>query len=204
MNPNEILEKIVNDKFVKKQKSLLKLFNGLVNELDKNKIEYWLGYGTLIGCIRHKGFIPWDDDIDICIPHKYLESVLNIDMNIKIIESPVDERLYRATIDEESTIDIFFLKENNKIEYGKSSELTEDEIYPLKKSTFNNILCTIPNNPKDWFKRKYGNKDPLKNCLLWNHDINNYWDENFEIFKYEFDYDELEDKWKIYKVYFSF
>ena len=48
-----------------KSLEIFKYFRKLCRE---NNLRYWVGGGTLIGALRHKGFIPWDDDIDVFMP----------------------------------------------------------------------------------------------------------------------------------------
>lgn len=55
---------------------LLKLWKQILPVLEKEKIKYWAIGGTAIGAFREKGFIPWDDDIDICVAEEDLDRFL--------------------------------------------------------------------------------------------------------------------------------
>lgn len=50
------------------KKIQMDLLDSIAEFCDRHGLRYFLGYGTLLGAIRHKGFIPWDDDIDLIMP----------------------------------------------------------------------------------------------------------------------------------------
>lgn len=55
---------ITHDEIQKLEYQILKAFDKFCKE---NDLKYYLCGGTLLGAIRHNGFIPWDDDIDVCM-----------------------------------------------------------------------------------------------------------------------------------------
>lgn len=148
----------------------------LQRHLNSLNIDFFLINGSLLGLVRHKGFIPWNDEITIAINKKYFP-VLTKDKKI------LNENGYDIYIDNLSSIKIFYKNKpkiknkgwswpyiqiltynevENKIiinQDGNKIEFNKDDIFPLKTNLFENIPLSIPNNSdavlnklyeKDW------------------------------------------------------
>ncbi len=73
------------------QIQILEITKEIVSFFDKYNIAYSLSGGSILGAIRHKGFIPWDDDIDLNIPRK------DYNRMIKLFDKELGDKYYLQT-----------------------------------------------------------------------------------------------------------
>jgi len=81
---------VIND-LRKAQLIMLNMLQEIHTICESNDIEYWLDGGTLLGAVRHQGFIPWDDDIDIAMTRE------NYEKFIKVAPFALPKNLYLQT-----------------------------------------------------------------------------------------------------------
>ncbi len=60
------------------QEELLSMMKDIHAFFEREGIKYSLAYGSLLGCVRHEGFIPWDDDMDIMVDRENHEKILRV------------------------------------------------------------------------------------------------------------------------------
>ncbi|MBR5101620.1 MAG: LicD family protein, partial [Muribaculaceae bacterium] len=60
------------------RKIQIAILDNVVEFCDKHNITYFLACGSLIGALRHKGYIPWDDDIDLFMPRDQYNKLVEI------------------------------------------------------------------------------------------------------------------------------
>lgn len=120
----------------------------MMKQIDKickdNNLTYSLLGGSLLGAVRHQGFIPWDDDIDIMLPrpdYDKLKSILlnDKDSNLKFMDCTTQDDCYYV--------------------YGKIIDkrtvLQEKDVYPIKNyGVFIDVfpIDGLPNNDKEKYK----------------------------------------------------
>ena len=109
----------------------LDLLDHFIKMCEKYNLTYWVGFGTLLGAVRHRGFIPWDDDLDVWMPRNDYEKLLTLKNEFKepyFLQTTLDDIDYYsafARLRNSNTTGILVSKDN------KCNNGIYMDIYPL-------------------------------------------------------------------------
>lgn len=76
--PLDFLHELTSEELSALQECYLEMLRDIVSTCEKYNITYMAAGGTALGSIRHKGFIPWDDDVDLIMPREDLDRFVKI------------------------------------------------------------------------------------------------------------------------------
>ena len=140
------------------QKKLIEICIAFKNLCDQLGLKYFAFGGTALGAVRHKGFIPWDDDVDFAMPRKDYEILLK--KGTSLLQGPFFIQCYRS--------DKEYFEEYTKIRnssttfiengYGIKQNMNHGlyiDIFPLDSMPDNNRLIIKFNKTLDVFNRRY-------------------------------------------------
>jgi len=161
---------------VKDKKNLIKLFKQSIKIMEDNNIEYWIIGGTLLGSIRDKGLISWDDDADIAIIKEHINKLLLLEdefkkHNIGIVSWFGGYKLYDLNGTDIKRkdfkfpfVDIFTEIKKDDIYMFESALANErwplekykyDDIFPLKRYEFEDFQVYGPNKGLEMVNKIY-------------------------------------------------
>ena len=147
---------------------LINLLKILTEYLNENNITYWIIGGTLLGSVRHGDIIPWDDDVDIGILEKDFDKLIGLNSIFKSLGYEIvhDWKIhkFRKIGISYPFVDIFIYANIENTYHMNREDLrekwpneyyTHDELLPLKKYKFGDLILDGPNYPIGYLNRMY-------------------------------------------------
>lgn len=129
-----------NDQIIQLKQIELNMFKAFIDVCEKLELKYYVIGGTLLGAIRHQGFIPWDDDIDVGMPRSdyeiFLEkgqAILEDDMFIQTIHTDEKYLMCFAKIRKHNTTFIESSVGHLDINHGVYIDIFPLDYYPNEK-----------------------------------------------------------------------
>lgn len=151
-------------------------FKTLTEFLDKHNIKYWIVHGTLLGQKRHKGFIPWDDDVDIAMFKPDITRLISLKNELKkynlVLYNQFDTlRVSGKGFPKYPFVDIFeYRRDGNLLRPRPKEEKLfpkevhrVNDVFPLQQDYFEGFPVWIPNNSIKILKEQYS-PDVLRNA----------------------------------------
>ncbi len=155
------------------QKIQLDILENIIRICDENIIEYFIDSGTALGAVRHKGFIPWDDDIDIGMKrpeyNRFLEAAqekLGDDYFLQTFQTDNDSPFYFAKVRKNGTKFVEMYCRDLDMHHG-----IYVDIFPYDQMANNRFLRVWQALCVNFFKNIYiskcvkGSSIPQKNIL---------------------------------------
>lgn len=145
-----------NDK-MECRKVQIRLLDALKVICDKHNLIYWIDFGTLLGAVRYKGFIPWDDDIDVSMPMddykkflKIAEEELPRDIFVQTTETDKEyKQCYAKLRDCYSTFLEDHEPDNHDFHRGIYIDIFPSVIYPKMPKFFKKVLLYFTVRSRD-------------------------------------------------------
>lgn len=120
------------------QLTMLKILLEFDRICKKNGLTYWIDFGTLLGAVRHGGFIPWDDDIDVSMPpedYRHFKEIAQAELS--------DGFVLQTEVTEPSSNQgdgVFKIRMKNTLYLMEYDDLAE----PYSKGLFIDVFESVP------------------------------------------------------------